>query len=195
MVQGWASSGYLPEALAYGFVVNALLAGLLIGPVLGGLYALLFIGVMLASVLVDGGTFAKVYFGAAAITPELVQNASFQSAMWLSMLLYIPLSMMFWHAPALVHWQGVPAVKSLFFSFVACWRNLRAFALYVLVWIGVFMASGVLALLASTLLGDAQWMAAIFIPLALCVTAMFFTSMMFTVKDCFSSDAEAHTPQ
>ena len=36
MVQGWASSGYLPEALAYGFVVNALLAGLLIGPVLGG---------------------------------------------------------------------------------------------------------------------------------------------------------------
>ena len=37
MVQGWASSGYLPEALAYGFVVNALLAGLLIGPVLGGL--------------------------------------------------------------------------------------------------------------------------------------------------------------
>ena len=37
MIQGWASSGYLPEALAYGFVVSALLAGLIIGPVLGGL--------------------------------------------------------------------------------------------------------------------------------------------------------------
>ncbi|HBM66306.1 MAG TPA: metal ABC transporter permease [Pseudomonas sp.] len=36
-VQGWATAGYLPEALAYGFVVNALLAGLMIGPVLGGL--------------------------------------------------------------------------------------------------------------------------------------------------------------
>ncbi|QKL01719.1 iron chelate uptake ABC transporter family permease subunit [Pseudomonas sp. NY5710] len=36
-VQGWAAAGYLPEALAYGFVVNALLAGLMIGPVLGGL--------------------------------------------------------------------------------------------------------------------------------------------------------------
>ncbi|WP_151883634.1 metal ABC transporter permease, partial [Pseudomonas putida] len=33
----WATAGYLPEALAYGFVVNALLAGLMIGPVLGGL--------------------------------------------------------------------------------------------------------------------------------------------------------------
>jgi len=37
LVQGWATAGYLPEALAYGFVVNALLAGLMIGPVLGGL--------------------------------------------------------------------------------------------------------------------------------------------------------------
>ncbi|OAI84581.1 metal ABC transporter permease [Pseudomonas putida] len=37
LIQGWANAGYLPEALAYGFVVNALLAGLMIGPVLGGL--------------------------------------------------------------------------------------------------------------------------------------------------------------
>ena len=37
LVQQWAVQGYLPEALAYGFVVNALLAGLMIGPVLGGL--------------------------------------------------------------------------------------------------------------------------------------------------------------
>ncbi|WP_409268289.1 metal ABC transporter permease [Pseudomonas sp. KCJK9044] len=37
LVQDWASAGYLPEALAYGFVINALLAGLMIGPVLGGL--------------------------------------------------------------------------------------------------------------------------------------------------------------
>ncbi|MBH3341950.1 metal ABC transporter permease [Pseudomonas mendocina] len=37
LIQGWAGAGYLPEALAYGFVINALFAGLLIGPVLGGL--------------------------------------------------------------------------------------------------------------------------------------------------------------
>ncbi|MFB4394924.1 MULTISPECIES: metal ABC transporter permease [unclassified Pseudomonas] len=37
LVQQWATAGYLPEALAYGFVINALLAGLMIGPVLGGL--------------------------------------------------------------------------------------------------------------------------------------------------------------
>ncbi|WP_455887100.1 metal ABC transporter permease [Pseudomonas rustica] len=37
LVQQWATAGYLPEAMAYGFVVNALLAGMMIGPVLGGL--------------------------------------------------------------------------------------------------------------------------------------------------------------
>ncbi|AXQ47804.1 metal ABC transporter permease [Pseudomonas vlassakiae] len=37
LVQTWADAGYLPQALAYGFVINALLAGLMIGPVLGGL--------------------------------------------------------------------------------------------------------------------------------------------------------------
>ncbi|MDI9776801.1 MULTISPECIES: metal ABC transporter permease [Pseudomonas] len=37
LVQAWAEAGYLPQALAYGFVINALLAGLMIGPVLGGL--------------------------------------------------------------------------------------------------------------------------------------------------------------
>ncbi len=37
LVQAWVDAGYLPQALAYGFVINALLAGLMIGPVLGGL--------------------------------------------------------------------------------------------------------------------------------------------------------------
>lgn len=37
LIQAWAEAGYLPQALAYGFVINALLAGLMIGPVLGGL--------------------------------------------------------------------------------------------------------------------------------------------------------------
>ncbi|PUE09888.1 BPSS1780 family membrane protein [Limnohabitans sp. T6-20] len=157
---------------------------------LGGWYAVLFLGVMLVSVLADGGTFAKVYFGGAAITPETVNAESFQVALWLSMVLYIPVSMMFWHAPALVYWHGLPAGKSLFFSLVACWRNLRAFSVYVLVWIGIFTGSGILALLIASLLGDPQLMMAILMPMALMVTAMFFTSMLFTVQSCFSPTAK-----
>jgi len=154
---------------------------------LGGWYAMLFLGVMLVSMLADGGTFAKVYFGGAPMTPELVKTDSFQTALWVSMVLYIPLSMMFWHAPALVYWHGLSAGKSLFFSLVACWRNLKAFSVYILVWFGIFTASGILALLISSFLGDAQLMMAVLMPMALMVAAMFFTSMLLTVQDCFST--------
>ncbi|WP_020179002.1 metal ABC transporter permease [Methylopila sp. M107] len=36
-VQGLAATGWLPPSLAYGFIVNALIAGLIVGPVLGAL--------------------------------------------------------------------------------------------------------------------------------------------------------------
>jgi hypothetical protein len=46
------------------------------------------------------------------------------------MVLASPLLMAFWFAPLLTAWNGVGAGKSLFFSFVASWRNWRAFAMY-----------------------------------------------------------------
>ncbi|WP_299511060.1 BPSS1780 family membrane protein [uncultured Limnohabitans sp.] len=161
---------------------------------LGGLYAVIFLVVMFLSTLADGGTFAKVYFGGEAMTAEVVTADSFQNALWVSMLFYVPLSMMFWHAPALVHWYGMPAVKSLFFSFVACWRNLRAFVVYVFAWGVIFMTVGVLALVISSLMGNPGLMTATFMPLALMVAAMFFTSMLFSVRDCFSTDVYDEPP-
>ena len=41
-----------------------------------------------------------------------------------------PLLMAFWFAPLLTAWDGVSAGKSLFFSFIASWRNWRAFTVY-----------------------------------------------------------------
>ena len=152
---------------------------------LGAWYALAFMVIMGVSMLVDGGTFARVYLTGANMSPEVVNSASFQMAMWVSMVLYIPLAMMFWHAPALVHWQGVAPVKSLFFSFVACWRNLGAFMVYVAVWFGMFIAVALASMLATSLLGDASLLMAILLPAGLMVAAMFFTSMVYSVRDCF----------
>ena len=44
------------------------------------------------------------------------------------------LSIPFWHAPALVWWQGQGVAQSLFSSTVACWRNRTAFLVYGLMW-------------------------------------------------------------
>jgi len=154
---------------------------------LGALYAAGFLLLMGASFLMDGGQFAKVYLAGEPMRADVVQSSSFQSALWVTMLLYIPLSMLFWHAPALVLWQAVPPVKSLFFSWMACWRNKGAFVVYTLVWGGVFAAAAVAAMVAASLLGDVQLTLSILMPLALLVAAMFFSSMLFTVKDCFSA--------
>lgn len=161
---------------------------------LGAWYALAFLVIMGVSMLVDGGTFARVYLTGANMSPEVVNSASFQAAMWVSMVLYIPLAMMFWHAPALVHWQGVTPAKSLFFSFVACWRNLGAFMVYVGTWFGMFIGVALVSMLATSLLGDASLLMAILMPAGLMVAAMFFTSMVYSVRDCFqvSGDAHAH---
>lgn len=45
-------------------------------------------------------------------------------------LLYLPVSMMFWFSPALVAWHATGAPRALFFSFVACLLNWRAFLAY-----------------------------------------------------------------
>ena len=159
--------------------------------VLGVLYAAIFLLVLAASALIDDGQFAQVYLGEMLLTPEIAQSADFQLAMWFAMLLYLPLSLVFWHAPGLVHWHGVPPVKSLFFSFVACARNVRAFLMYGLAWLAVFAVGGVaMSLMVGFLavLGFANSPAVLgglMLAMALMLAAMCFTSIVFTFRDCF----------
>ena len=152
---------------------------------LGALYAVGFLAIMAISSLIDGGQFAKLYLVGGKITEELVLQSSFQAAMWVTLALYLPLSLMFWHAPALVHWYGVAPVKSLFFSFTACYKNFGAFTVYGLVWAGIF----VLALLGITviaaLLGNPAFAGVAMFPIALVIFAMFFTSIYFTFAGSF----------
>ena len=155
--------------------------------VLGGIYAACFLLVMGFSSLFDGGKFAKLYLVGGSISRELVMEGDFQVAMWATMALYLPLSMMFWHAPALVYWEGMAPVKSLFFSLMACLRNFKAFFVYGLAWMVLFGLVGmVITLVAATVAGPTAAAAAMF-PAAMLMAAMFFTSIYFTVKDCFEA--------
>ncbi|WP_026068065.1 BPSS1780 family membrane protein [Pusillimonas noertemannii] len=54
--------------------------------------------------------------------------------------LYVLISALFWHAPALTGWHGIKLVQALFYSMVACWRNKWPFLLYGLSWGAIFMA-------------------------------------------------------
>ncbi|MEJ6022523.1 BPSS1780 family membrane protein [Ramlibacter sp. PS4R-6] len=119
---------------------------------------------------------------------EIAQSDEFRLRVTLTAVFYIPFSLAFWHAPALVHWHGVPAVKSLFFSFVACIRNLRAFAMYALAWVGiaiaVLAASGVAAAVSQVLA------AVVFGATSTIATIAFYISLYFTFRDSFLDDPE-----
>lgn len=160
---------------------------------LGAMYSGGFLLMLAVSALADGGAFAKLYLVGGSITLEMAQSAEFQLAALIVLALYLPLSLMFWHAPALVHWHGVSPAKSLFFSIVACWRNLGAYTLYGLVWFGTFMLIGTVVTSVVALFGDAELVAATLLPMALLLATMFFTSIYFTFRDSFdttSGDSE-----
>ena len=155
--------------------------------VLGALYAAGFLLVMGISALFDGGQFARMYLLGDRVSGDMILSSDFQTAMWVAMSLYLPLSLLFWHAPALVHWHGVPPLKSLFFSIVACFRNFGAFTVFGLVWAAVFMATGLVFTLLATVLGSPELVSVAMMPVALLMASMFFTSIYFTFQDSFAT--------
>lgn len=159
--------------------------------VLGAIYAAGFLLVLGLCALVDGGKFARLYLMGEGLSPETLQDGHFEAAVLLAMALYVPLSLLFWHAPALVHWHGVSPLKSLFFSMVACLRNFGAFLVYGLVWLGAFLGMGIVVALASALSGSAELASMVMFPAAMLMAAMFFTSIYFTFQSSFELDSGA----
>ena len=158
--------------------------------VLGAMYAA---GLML--VFGVGALFATeaapaVEAAGAEVSPEMVRNMFASQGLWAAMVLYLPLLMAFWHAPALVHWHGVSPLKSLFFSLMACWANKGAMLLYTLGWVGVFMLVGLLMSLLGALLGGADALNLVLYPMVLLLASMFHTSIWFTVRDSFITPAD-----
>jgi hypothetical protein len=116
-----------------------------------------------------------------------LQSPEFQDAAMLALALYMPVSMMFWHAPALVQWHGISPAKSLFFSLVGCWRNRWAFTVYICVWFSVFMAAATLVALAGLLLGNEEAVGFALFPVLLVTAAAFFASMLFSFEASFDA--------
>ncbi|MEZ5664591.1 MAG: BPSS1780 family membrane protein [Burkholderiaceae bacterium] len=158
--------------------------------VLGVIYAVIVALLMGAAMLVGPGD-APAVGADAEVTPEMLRQAMFGPDMVVMMLLYVPVLMAFWHAPALVHWHGVPPVKSLFFSALACWRNKGAMLVYGAGWLGVFLLGGLATSFLASLMGGSAGLAMILYPAVLLMAAMFHTSVYFTFRDSFDADTPA----
>lgn len=167
---------------------------------LGAIYAVATFLIMWLGDLVDGGgpdvlieAPADGASGAQATAEALASPAPLFGLLLrfgLAGLLSIP----FWHAPALVFWDGHGCAKALFSSTVACWRNRGAFAVYSVVWLGVVMALSLVTGLMFALLSQPELLLSASVPLSLIVATVYYASLYFTFADCFVPDDAAPFP-
>lgn len=110
------------------------------------------------------------------------------TALALLMAMATPAVAAFWFAPMLAGWEGVPALKAVFFSFVAALRNWRAFFAY-MGWALVMAAAfpGILLLLAGLVdKGLVPHLASVLRMVMLLVFApVFAASVYVSYKDVF----------
>ena len=158
---------------------------------LGLIYAVGSLLIMWLSDWVDGGTFNALQEAMTSQTADterlevLLADPRLSTDMLLRLFLAGALALPFWHAPALVHWEGQGPAQALFSSTIACWRNKGAFTVYALTWSVLVVLFGVLINSVFILLGAVK-----LVPIAataggLMFTTVFYASLYFTYADCF----------
>lgn len=169
--------------------------------VLGALYSAAVLLLMGLASLTNDGKWAEVLAAhGGQLTPETMNDPAVQSAVRASMrelmltsVLYLPISILFWHAPALVHWHGVPVLKSLFFSAVGVLRNTGAYLVYFMGWTMVTTTAWLALLVVAGMLGNLGVATSGLLPLSLIIAAMAMASLWPTFRDSFDAD-DAATP-
>ncbi|MCG2593162.1 hypothetical protein LZ009_10250 [Ramlibacter sp. XY19] len=155
--------------------------------------AMLVLGLMHVTILVVLlGALALFFPGPAIQATEATASApakvQLSPVILVAFVLQLPLLVLFAFAPALVYWHGITPGKSLFFSAIAFWRNIRAFVTYAATWFLLLSLLLILLLLVSG--GNRVVMLQFLAPFSIVFLAMLFTSMYFSFRDSFVADAE-----
>lgn len=168
---------------------------------LGLVYAVATFAIMWFGDLVGSGSPEVLIEAApgAASAPGAAPTMAVAPGAALSLLLQFALagllSVPFWHAPALVYWDGHGCAKALFSSTLACWRNRGAFFVYGAVWFAYVMGLSLIVGVLVSLFGQPQWLMVASAPLSLVMASLFYPSLYFTFADCFvASDPAGPSP-
>lgn len=119
---------------------------------LGGIY---FICLFIASVLATTPFMDSI--SAALPTDEDINAEALLQAIRTPVIIflcfYFFITILFWHAPALVGWHRVPIKQALFYSMVACWRNKLPMIIYAAFWGAVYYLFHLLSEVLVSILG------------------------------------------
>ncbi|PKO32619.1 MAG: hypothetical protein CVU34_15335 [Betaproteobacteria bacterium HGW-Betaproteobacteria-7] len=155
---------------------------------LGGLYLVATLAVLGMSTIIDGGDLLRYMLASNRTERAAVEDADFTLPALFVMVLLVPVLMAWWFAPMLAAWHRLTLGRALFFSFIACWMNWRAFIAYgaaVVIVVGVVpgVLLGVLLLLMP---GAAGLLSGLFmVAMALVVAPAIFASFYASYRDIF----------
>jgi hypothetical protein len=135
--------------------------------VLGLVYALSVFAMVGLYSLFDGGSAFKTFILGDPLPADPKDRAELMSGFVGLILIYAPLSMAFWFTQQLVGWHGQSIVKAVFFSWLGCWRNKAAFAVYAVAWVCIFLATSLAIVGVSSLLGSPALAGLLLTPLSL----------------------------
>ncbi|HLR29668.1 MAG TPA: BPSS1780 family membrane protein [Paenalcaligenes sp.] len=99
--------------------------------------------------------------------------------------LYLLISILFWHAPALVGWHQIPLKQALFYSMIACWRNKLPMIIYGFFWGGIYYLFNMFSVTLAGSLGS-EFSYFIMTFLSLLVFAVLYASFYPIYKTVFS---------
>jgi hypothetical protein len=174
-----------PPILFSGFRRN--LRPLLVLGVVYGVVSVVILGIV---ALIDSGVLFQYLVLGNPPDDQALSSADFLLAVQLALLLYAPIIMAYWYAPVLVAWHDLPAGKALFFSFVACLRNWRAFLVYALsvMVFGALLPGLMVGLLISMIpAGGNQFSILLTLLIVLIFMPSLYASFYVTYRDVFVS--------
>jgi hypothetical protein len=117
-----------------------------------------------------------------------------QSGMVLRLLCLLPVALLFWHAPVILHRLPTTSVaKALFASALASLRNLRPFAVYLMCWVLADIALSIVIGVLLSMIGGGSIAVFIMVPVMLLFSAAFYTSIHACVHGCLLFDDTSNT--
>lgn len=163
---------------------------------LGLAYAIAVMACLLLVEWLDGGQVQQLFESltrtAEAGTPPTLDPGVVAGAFWsmtIATALMGVVSLLFWHAPALVIWDRQPIAKALFASAVACWRGWRAYALMGLAWFSILLLFSIVAQTVLALLGlGGSALVIAMQPAALMFMTAFYASLYANYADTFEAE-------
>lgn len=161
--------------------------------VLGAAYFIGLVAAVGGSMLADGGLLARWMLTGEA-PADAPEAAGLYAAMGTAALLYAPVMLLLWFAPLLVAWHAMAPAKALFYSFVACWLNWRAFLAYgMAVALVAFVLPAVLLMLLALFSGGAMRVSpmALLLPLLLILLPTLLASFYASYRDVFEAKVDA----